>query len=80
MIKHTIRTKKGIQEVCLIPRTAIMAMCRECLGFETEPKNCTSPMCPLFPFRTGNAHSGKVVSEEQKAKFVARMKLLRSKS
>jgi hypothetical protein len=24
---------------------------RICLGFEENPKNCTSRMCPLYPFR-----------------------------
>jgi hypothetical protein len=78
MIRWRIRTRRGIEEVSLRQRSAIMAMCRECLGFETEPRDCTSPLCALFPFRTGDAHSGRKVTEEQKAKFATRMKLLRS--
>jgi len=31
---------------------AIKVYCTECLGFEADPRSeCTSPLCPLFPFR-----------------------------
>lgn len=54
-IKHRIRVngKGKMSVVTLTHRKAIMAHCKECLGFETHPKECTSPHCPLFPFRTG---------------------------
>jgi len=53
-MKHKIRHK-------LIPtvdvenytrNVAIKAMCTECLGWgEEHPKDCTSPLCPLYPYR-----------------------------
>jgi hypothetical protein len=31
---------------------AMKLMCTECLGFEADPRSeCTSPLCPLYPFR-----------------------------
>ena len=57
MIKHRIR--KNIDGktkiVKLTARKAILANCRECMGFNAnEVRRCTSPLCPLFPFRTAD--------------------------
>lgn len=30
---------------------AIKVFCTECLGFETNPKDCTAPNCPLYCYR-----------------------------
>jgi hypothetical protein len=31
---------------------AIKMCCTECLGFEADPRSeCTSPLCPLYPYR-----------------------------
>ena len=30
---------------------AILAFCGECMGYETNPQNCTAPDCPLFRWR-----------------------------
>lgn len=50
--EHTIRTKTGgTVSVKLNRGRAIKAMCTECLGWNDDPKGCTSPLCPLFPFR-----------------------------
>lgn len=76
MIKHTIRTRDGLKEVNLNPITAIKANCLECMGF-SEAINCTSPKCPLFPFRTGNSGNRKVLTPEAKDKLSKRIKLLR---
>jgi len=61
-VKHTIR-KDGngnTKEVSLTPLTAIRAQCLECMGWSYEEvKNCTSPLCPLYPFRLGNNPSRK---------------------
>jgi len=55
-ITHKITSRSGkIQTVRLTPRSAILYFCRECLGFETSPNLCTSPNCPLYPFRTRRA-------------------------
>jgi len=63
-IKHTIRTGKDLagqdtKEVSLTTRTAIIAFCRECMGFSPkEVELCTSPLCPLFPFRSIHHKTG----------------------
>jgi hypothetical protein len=51
---HTVRTADGgtitLQRYGM--RMAIKAFCTECMGFQgAEVVLCTSPMCPLFPFR-----------------------------
>ena len=51
-IKHAVRRKSGkLKEVQLTRSSAIKAMCTECLGWETHPKDCESYNCPLWPFR-----------------------------
>jgi hypothetical protein len=51
-VKHKIYDKNGdLKEVTLIRRTAIKALCTECMGFEDNPKNCMVIHCPLYPFR-----------------------------
>lgn len=35
------------------PKTAIRAHCLECLGWETDPKDCTATSCWLYPWRRG---------------------------
>lgn len=55
---HTIRTKTGTVEATLTPRTAIKAHCAECMCWNlAEVVRCTAPLCPLYPFRLGDAHS-----------------------
>jgi len=52
-IRHTIRTATGQEVVTLTARGAIRAMCRECMGHNAhEVRQCTSTLCPLWPFRT----------------------------
>lgn len=81
-IKHTIRDPKGNSrkdtiEVTLSPLTAIVKLCRECLGFDGEPRDCISKRCPVYPFRTGEAHSGRTVSEENRIASAKRLAKLR---
>jgi hypothetical protein len=62
-IKHTIRAKgfNKTRSVSLTPIKAIRCQCVECVGFQVaEIPKCTAPLCPLFPFRTGSAHRGKM--------------------
>lgn len=48
---HTVRTKDGGTRTMPMGRKlAMAAMCTECLGW-SHPSGCTSPMCPLFPYR-----------------------------
>ena len=52
-ITHTVRAKDG-GTVTFKNYTRAMADrigCTECLGWEGDPKDCTSPLCPHFPFR-----------------------------
>lgn len=60
-IKHTIRDGKGgLMEKELTPRLAIKYQCWECMGHNwLEVKHCTSKTCSLFPFRHGEAHTGR---------------------
>ena len=52
MATNTVRTKAGGTKTLKYGRKkAILMTCCECLGWETDPKDCTSPLCPLYPFR-----------------------------
>jgi hypothetical protein len=60
-VKHTIRQPDGKTKTVTMTRDdAIRFFCYECLGWQkTEVKNCTAPLCPLFPFRPGANFSKK---------------------
>ena len=53
-ITHTIRDAKGDSKiVTLTARKAIIAHCKECMGYNVhEVRKCTSKLCALYPFRT----------------------------
>lgn len=52
MIKHKIKSKYGgLIEVNLTRNRAIKAMCTECCGWESDPKDCPSIECPVYPWR-----------------------------
>ena len=72
-MEHTIRTKDGtdILVAKYSERRAIKYFCSECLGWDGDPKKeCTSPRCPLYPYR------GRAIylTEEQRAAASARHK------
>ena len=49
---HTMRTAdEGTITLSISRKLAMSAFCTECLGWEGDPHDCTSPMCPLFPYR-----------------------------
>jgi len=49
---HRIRSKNGkLIDVTMNRGLAIKAMCTECMGWEGDPKECTSIYCPLHPWR-----------------------------
>lgn len=51
-VEHTVRAANGRYiRLTLSRKTAMSAMCTECLGFEQNPAECTSYCCPIFPFR-----------------------------
>jgi hypothetical protein len=74
-VKHTINTSEGGTETLdMTPLIAIKCFCKECMGYQPSlVEGCTSPRCPLYPFRLGEAHSGKVMSEERREKARARL-------
>lgn len=53
VVNHTVRTKDGGTRLLkgLTRGQAIKVMCMECLGWDVHPKDCTSPLCPVFPYR-----------------------------
>lgn len=73
-IEHTFRVawdegkgKEIFATKRLTPIKAIAAHCLECVAFvRIEVERCTSPKCALYPFRLGETHSGKVVTEAQR--------------
>jgi len=67
MRENTIRTRDGgTKAIRYGRRQAIALMCTECLGWEGDPKECTSPMCPLYPFRSRTMASQRAEEEETK--------------
>ena len=49
---HHIKTRDGRGKTLKYGRAmAIKLFCVECLGWEDDPKDCTAPECPLYPFR-----------------------------
>ena len=52
LVTHTVRTRDfGTKTLKYGRKQAIYLMCVECQGWENHPNDCTSPLCPLFPFR-----------------------------
>ena len=54
-VMHEIRADGNDKTkiVTLTARRAIIAHCKECMGFQiAEVRRCTAKLCPLFPFRT----------------------------
>lgn len=72
--EHVVRTADGrFIGIRLTRKLAMAAMCTECLGFEENPTDCTSPYCPLFPYRaktlaTRRGNITKTELDAQKAK------------
>ncbi len=53
-VEHEIRTVNGNKMVSLTPMKAIRYQCLECMGwYKAEVRKCTSPLCPLYPYRMG---------------------------
>ena len=52
VVSHTVRTRDGgLKTLKCGRKQAIFLCCTECLGWEDHPRDCTSPLCPLYPFR-----------------------------
>jgi hypothetical protein len=52
-MKHVVRTNIGTtKEIDTYTRgKAIRIHCTECMGHESDPRDCTSLMCALYPYR-----------------------------
>ena len=61
-VKHKIRLNgKGEFKVMnLTARRAIIEHCKECMGWETSPRKCTSLDCALYSFRTHDKPSDDI--------------------
>lgn len=68
-VSHTVRTKTGGTVTLNITRgKAIKMFCTECLGWETHPNECTSPLCPLYPYRgltRATAGNAQILSDQE---------------
>ena len=50
--RHVVRSAdKRYVAIPATRRSCMAAMCMECMGWESDPKDCTAPLCPLYPFR-----------------------------
>jgi len=57
---HTIRAKNGLLLTLRLTRKlAIACFCVECLGWESNPADCSAPLCPLYPFRSKTLRTQK---------------------
>lgn len=64
-MEHTIRTRDGgFKRLKYARKQAIQLCCTECLGWEDDPKDCTSIHCPLFPFRGRTMASQRARGEQ----------------
>ena len=75
---HTIRTQHDEHMTYdPYPRSlAIKCFCSECMGWDSDPvTECTSTMCPLFPYRGRKRHmtleQRAAASERAKERFGA---------
>jgi hypothetical protein len=65
-VTHTVRTE-GEDDLTIENYTrglAIKVFCTECMGWEENVKRCTSPKCPLFPFRR-NTRLTRISAKEE---------------
>ena len=66
-----LRTRDGgFIRVRLTRKTAMAFHCTECMGWEENPAQCTSPLCALYPFRakTLGTQKGKFDTAEKARK------------
>jgi len=51
-IPHEIITRSGgARAVKLTKGDAIKLFCTQCMGYESNPQNCTAKRCPLYLYR-----------------------------
>ena len=73
-VEHRIRARDGATVRLRYNRAkAIKLCCMECMGWD-DPEGCTSPLCPLYPFRgrTMASQRGDGQGEASKAMGAAR--------
>lgn len=85
-MKHTIRTSEnGRVELDLTPGLAMKLKCMDCMGWEAHPKDCTSVLCPLYPYRgrtllSMHGYKPRELTKEQKAQAAERLRKIREGS
>ena len=85
MITHEIRAenKKGKRTVKTTPLKAIALHCIECFAFQKSMvKDCSAPLCPLYPYRLGrdcSKRGGKGLSPEKMRKLREKIRRTSSK-
>jgi len=51
-ITHTVRARNGKLVQLKLSRVLAMKIhCTECMGFESDPMDCTAKLCALYPWR-----------------------------
>ena len=67
--EHTIRHKDGktVTIKNYTVKKAVLLNCSECEGFESDPRQCTDKLCPLWPFR-GYTSKNRSRRDEEKQK------------
>lgn len=64
----------------MTPLQAIKQFCFLCSGENrAEVKRCTSPKCPLYPYRTGKSGAKREMTDEQRAAAAERLRAAREK-
>jgi len=77
-IKHTFKVAGKDKTRILTKAKAIRFFCVDCMGGHLgEVLKCTSPKCPLFPFRFGNERGLNGNKKMRTSKTTERRKILR---
>jgi len=82
-IKHKIRSNVGgkTKVVKLTALSAIRTFCYECMGWNHyEVEKCTTPLCPLFPFRNPNVTKGTRKVSQKAIEALRKARLERQES
>ena len=70
----------GTVDTTFTPAQAIRAFCAECRGWQGDPKDCTSVLCPVYQYRGKSfAYNGKresTLTPEQRAAAGARLRAM----
>jgi hypothetical protein len=67
--EHTVEHKDGgtVTIKNYTAKKAVLLYCSWCMGFESDPRQCTDKLCPFWPFR-GYTSKNRVRYDEEKQK------------